>query len=186
MAGVSARRRPPRKSPRALLVAIAATAVLLGGCGGDPESSFQITVEVHNDLTVIFTQELGEQPTAVTAAISNRGGRCDGLFGSSDNKALELHPTWSPDEDLTHLDAAIGAAHRYLEQRDGAEGRRTDADGNTVFASADTAGISFTPYETSGGGSADGAFIQSFSTVCADPETIDLADWETRVGGTDS
>ncbi|MDJ0498831.1 MAG: hypothetical protein QNJ89_13440 [Acidimicrobiia bacterium] len=177
---------PPRKLPLGLLGAVAAIAVLLGGCGGDPESSFQTTVEVHSDLTAIFTQELGEEETSVTASLSNRGGRCDGLFGSSNNKALELHSTWSPDQDPTNVDAAIEAAHRYLEERDGAEGLRTDAEGNTIFASADTAGISFTPYETSGGGSPDGAFIQSFSTVCADPETIDLADWEDSVGDTDS
>ena len=45
---------------------------------------------------------------------------------------------------------------------------------------------SFTPHETSGGRSADGAFIQSFSTVCADPETVDFADWDASVGGTGS
>ncbi len=167
-------------------MAVAATALLLGGCGRDSESSFQTTAEVHNDLTAIFTQELGEEPASVTVALSNLGGRCDGLFGSSGNEALELHSTWSPDQDPTRLDAAIEAAHRYLEARDGAEGLRTDADGYTIFASADTAGINFTPYESSGGGSPDGAFIRSFSTTCAGPETVDLADWAARVGATDT
>ena len=185
--GSSKHLRSVPNSPRALLLAVAAFAVLAGGCGGDPESSFETTAEVHNDLTAIFTKELGEEPDAVTATLTNSAGRCNGLFRASDKRALLLEATWTLDRDLTHLDAAIDAAHRYLEEeRDGAEGLLTDEDGYTYFASADVAGISLTPYEASGGGSRDGAYISSISTVCADPDTVDLADWEAEVGATGS
>ena len=185
VAGSSQRFRAPN-SRLVFLAAAAASAALAAGCGSpdDLESSLEATAMVHRDLTAIFAEELGD-PASVAVGIAER---CGGLFGPSDERALELISTWTPEQDLTRLDAAIEAAHRYLEERDGAEGIRSLDDGNTIVSSADMGGVNFPwlPYETSAGGSPEGAFVRSFSTVCADPETIDPDDWEARVGGTDS
>ena len=95
--------RPVLESLRAWLVVVVSLALLVGGCGSsdDPESSFEATLKVHNDLTAIFTEELRAEPASATANFAE-SEVCDGLFGLVDagsDRALRLHSTWTVDQD---------------------------------------------------------------------------------------
>ncbi|MEM9607772.1 MAG: hypothetical protein AAGA99_10150 [Actinomycetota bacterium] len=162
-------------------------AVLFRVLEPDPETSLPLTVEVHRELTAVFVDELGEPPASVEVRFSgpDRCPRLLGfLFGSGDRRALWLEATWTSDQDLSNLHAAIASARRYLVDREGeAEGVRTDADGVALFASADTGGISRGDYEASGGGSAGGAYVRTISRACVDPATTDLSTWEAELAG---
>ena len=145
--------------------------IVLSGCSStDAASSFQTSSEVHADLTALSVEELGEEPASVTAEL----GECRAWFGARSNaQGLVLESSWTLDQDVANLDAAIVAAQRYLQDRDGAEALGNDADGYTYIASADSAGINvpWVAYETSGRGTPGGANITTYSTVCAQGES---------------